>query len=227
MAWGLCGVGIGKAERAERAPVHGSKAGLVACVAGAGAGGLAGHAVNPSLEARGRHPWRPTVPPTHPHRHLDVDGPVTEIKARQRYAPTANPDPSPTPHHHQPNESKQHTRTRPQHQHDTAEECEAEPAVDLRCAPTLYGGAGMGGFAGPSSAWMRWRSLQGRTCSVPRGPTHASALPDAGTPNLILLLPWLQPLPREKTNHPPQRKKRPRFRNRFFVYCICTADFLW
>ena len=91
----------------------------------------------------------------------------------------------------------------------------------------------MGGIAGPSSAWMRWRSLQGRTCSVPRKPTHASALPDAGTPNLIWLWLWLQRLLLpfafclEKTNQTPQRKKRPRFRNRFFVYCICTADFLW
>ena len=34
----------------------------------AGVGGLAGHAVNPSLEARGCHPWRPTVPPTHPRQ---------------------------------------------------------------------------------------------------------------------------------------------------------------
>ena len=33
-----------------------------------GTGGLAGHAVNPSVEARMRHPWRMTVPPTHPYR---------------------------------------------------------------------------------------------------------------------------------------------------------------
>ena len=37
-----------------------------ACVPGwAGVCGFAGHAVNPSLEARERHPWRPTVPRTH------------------------------------------------------------------------------------------------------------------------------------------------------------------
>ena len=44
---------------------------FVPALAWPGTGGLAGHAVNPSMGARGRHPWRPTVPPTHPYPALD------------------------------------------------------------------------------------------------------------------------------------------------------------
>ncbi len=44
---------------------------FVPALAWPGTGGLAVHAVNPSMGARERHPWRPTVPPTHPYPAFD------------------------------------------------------------------------------------------------------------------------------------------------------------
>ena len=61
--------------------------GSVRLLAGAGTGGLAGHAVNASMEARGRHAWRPTVPPTHPCPPLTVRWFATDIgKQRSKAA---------------------------------------------------------------------------------------------------------------------------------------------
>ena len=108
------------------------KGGLAACVEGTGAGGLAGHTVNPSLEARGRHPWRPTVPPTHPHRHLDANGPVVEIKkgSATRQQPSWIPTPlHPTPHHHPSNKTPDQNPSSDTTRHDESKRKQSQPLI--------------------------------------------------------------------------------------------------
>ena len=107
-------------------------------VAGVGAGEMAGHAVNPSLGARGRHPWRPTVPPSHPHRHLE-SWPVS-YWAQERISPGARrPDAFRIPEFRIPNPSIQIPNPpTPQPSirqpvQATSKQCRA---FDLRWAPT-------------------------------------------------------------------------------------------
>ncbi|MET4616385.1 hypothetical protein ABIA71_001961 [Stenotrophomonas sp. 2619] len=207
MAWGLCGVGIGKPERAGGAWRAGQRPGwTLASRAPARVDWRDTPQVRPCRLVRAIHGALRSRRPTRTGTWMQTSQSLRSSKAALRASSQAGslPHSTPTPHHHPPNKTPdQHLSS------DTTrrKQAKAEPAVDLRCAPTFYGGAGMGGFAGPSSAWMRWRSLHGRTCSVPRGPAHASALPDAGTPNLILL--WLKPLLRPclEKKHPPHNEK--------------------
>ena len=75
--WWGCGVWrvcVGKGNSQRQRKLQGTGAGFAGARVWRGAGGLPGHAVNPSLEARMRHPWRMTVPSTHPRHAPTVAG---------------------------------------------------------------------------------------------------------------------------------------------------------
>ena len=185
MARGFCGVAIAKAEQALVCfwRVDQRRSWLPASRAPVRVGWRDTPQVRPCRLVRAIHGALRSRQPTRTGTWMHMGQSLRSNKAALRVKwPSQIPAPPRTT-----TNSINPNNTPDQTQHRTAKESKAEPAVDLRCTPTLYGGAGMGGIAGPSSAWMRWRSLHGRTCSVPREPTHASALPDAGTPNLIWL----------------------------------------
>ena len=82
--------------------------------------------------------------------------------------------------------------------------------VSARCsamATDQLSRAGLCGFTGPSTAWMRWRSLQGRTCGVSREPTQPRPAQEQTARAAFRLC-------RTKPNN--QTKTAPRERGRWF-----------
>jgi hypothetical protein len=125
-----------------------------------------------------RHPWRMTVPPTHPYPPFDsvmVRNERAEAGSRSPKPKAHSPQPtaqSPKPTAHSP-QPKAHSRK------PTAESPQPKAAVRalscLHCfstATSQLSRVGVCEFAGPCPAWMRGTSLQGRIYGVSRGLTH-------------------------------------------------------
>ncbi len=220
MAWGALGLAIAKAEpasaRRETEPGAGRP------VAGAGTGGWAGHAVNPSMGARMRHPCRITVPPTHPHRHLD--GRAVSHRDQERGGRCgriasqagARPGPGPTIHPTPPH-STHPTLHQAQLAQNDQSEAHALPLIFVAHRP-----------ATEVPAWVSLRGPEPHGCGDGAYKDVLAACPaNLPMPAPFPLPAHRQPFASKNQPKPQQQKKRPRRRNRFFVYCICTADFLW
>ncbi len=149
-----------------------------------GAGGMPGHAVNPSVEARGRHPWRPTVPASHPHRAQTVGRGRIESKSRPpvffggggEKSSRAWPGSTPGSAHDE--------RVEPGHARlllipSLAAKCfRFRFRSRFRPAPQQRGQAmsqalAWVGWRDRHAPWMAHASLHGCTCGVSRHPTHA------------------------------------------------------
>jgi hypothetical protein len=148
----------------------------------AGGCGFAGHAVNPSMGARSRHPWRSTVPQTRPRRPSTVRRWPWEIKGRVRCFSCVTgrcivrcsrlaTDPTAASHNARSTAVGSVARRLPaNHPHAVTHYPRTKSLLHFPMATNPLSKVGRGGFAGLSKTWMFLPSLHGRIHGVSRKP---------------------------------------------------------